>query len=193
MIASRQKTENRLRREALNSIRNSLKEMVLRSSPDRGEIHSFSGPTVGEETIARMELMRRQAKSYDLILQILEKLTNGMKEGVDFHCDEGRLVRSPNLIRAIDDGNEDVAKLLAIDHLINYIRHGKITFHRSYYYQDLGARIKKVSIGRDEGFLNSEILEQLISGTFPVNIWLLYDAIAYCDGDEGSWQKLTIP
>lgn len=207
MNANCQKMENRLRREALKSIRNSLKEMVLSSSPDMEAIHSFSDPTAGEEAIARLELMRRHAKSYDLISRILEKLTNGMKEGIDFHCDEGRLFfqlatgksdwrllgekeekslfRSSNLIRAIDNGNEDVARLLAIDHLINFLRHGKITFHSSYYYQNLGARIKKVSIGRDDGFLNSDVLEQLISGTFPVNIWPLYDAIAQSEGDEG--------
>ena len=177
MNASRQKMENHLRKEALKSLKNSLKEMVLRSSLDMNAIHSLSDPTIGEETIARMELLRRHAKSYDLISRILEKLTNGMKEGIDFQYDEGRLlfqlgtgksnwrllgekeknmlVRSPDLIRAIDDGNEDVATLLAIDHLINYIRHGKITFHSSYYYQDLGARIKKVRIGQDEGFLRA--------------------------------------
>jgi hypothetical protein len=33
-------------------------------------------------------------------------------------------------------------------------------------------------------FLNSDILEQLISGTFPVNISHFYDVIAYADEDE---------
>lgn len=58
-------------------------------------------------------------------------------------------------------------------------RYGKITLHSSYYYQDLGAKIKRVRIGRDEGFLNSDVLEQLISGTFPINIWPLYEAIGF--------------
>jgi hypothetical protein len=57
--------------------------------------------------------------------------------------------------------------------------YGKITLHSSYYYQDLGAKIKRVRIGRDEGFLNSDVLEQLISGTFPINIWPLYEAIGF--------------
>ncbi len=149
MNASRQKIENHLRKEALESIRNSLNEMVLMSSLDMEAIQSISNPTVDEETIARMELIRRHSRSYDLISRILEKLINGMKEDVDFHCDGGRLffqlvtgesswhvlvekekkslVRSPNFMRVIDNGNEDVARLLAINHLINYIRHGKIT------------------------------------------------------------------
>jgi len=206
MNASRQKIENGLRRTVLESIRCSLKEMVLRSSQDMAEIHSLSDPKVGEETMARIELIRRHAKSYDLILQLLEKLSSGMNGCIDFHCDEGKLLfrlatgksdwrlwgekekkvlfRSSDLIRAIDNGNEDVARLIAIDRVINHIRYGKITFHSSYYYQDLGAKINRVRIGRDEGFLNSDVLEQLISGTFPINIWPLYDAIAYSEGDE---------
>lgn len=206
MNASRQKIENRLRKEALESIRHSLNEMVSMSSPDMEVIKRISNPTEYEETMARMELMKRHSKSYDLISQILEKLIDDMKEGVAFHCDEGKLffqlatgksnwqalgekekrslVRNPDLMKAIDTENEDVAKLLAIDHLINYICHGKITFHGSYHYQDLGARIKNCSIDGNDGFLNSEILEQLISGTFPVDIRPFYDTIAYADEDE---------
>lgn len=206
MNASRQKMENHFRKEALKSIRDSLKEMVLTSSPNMEIIQSISNPSQDEETIARMELIRRYSKSYDLISQILEKFIIGMKEVVDFHRDEGwlffqlatgksdwnllgekdrkSLVRDIDLIRAIDNGNEDVARLLAIDHLINYIRHGKITFYSSYYYQDLGTRIKNVNISPDDEFLNSNVLEQLISDTFPVNIEAFYDAIAYSDEDK---------
>ncbi len=93
MNASRQKRENSLRRKALESIRNSMKDMVFTSSHDMEKIHSFSDPTVDEEIMARMELMKRHAKSYDLISHILEKLINGMKEGVEFHCDEGVVLR----------------------------------------------------------------------------------------------------
>lgn len=42
----------------------------------------------------------------------------------------------------------------------------------------------RVYIDGDEGFLPSNVLEQLISGTFPVNIWPLFDAIAQSEGDE---------
>ena len=98
--------------------------------------------------------------------------------------DRKSLVRDIDLIRAIDNENEDVARLLAIDHLINYIRHGKITFRSSYYYQDLGTRIKNVNISTGDEFLNLNVLEQLISGTFPVNIEAFYDAIAYTDEDK---------
>ncbi len=206
MNASRQKVENRLRKQALESIRKGLNEMVSMRSPTVEVIKRILNPTKDEETMARVELMKRHSKSYALISHILETLINSMKKDVDFHCGEGRLffqlatgksswhlleekekrllVRNPNLMKAIGTGNEDVAKLLAIDHLINYIRHGKITFHGSYYYQDLGARIKSCSIDRKDGFLNSEILEQLISGTFPVNIQPFYNAIAYTDEDE---------
>lgn len=62
MNASRQKMENGLRRTVLESIRSSLKEMVLRSSQDMAEIHSLSVPKVGEETMPRIEHIRRHAK-----------------------------------------------------------------------------------------------------------------------------------
>jgi hypothetical protein len=45
--------------------------------------------------------------------------------------------------------------------------------------------IKKVNVDGDEEFLNSDLLEELISGTFPMNIWPLYDAVAYSESDEG--------
>ncbi len=51
-------------------------------------------------------------------------------------------------------------------------------------YQDLGNRIKNVNISRDYEFLKSNVLEQLISITFPVNIEAFYDAIAYSDEDK---------
>lgn len=198
--------ENHFRKESLKSIRDSLKEMVLTSSPDMEMIKNISNPSLDEETTARMELIRRYSKSYDLISQILEKFIFGMKEVVDFHGDEGRLffqlatgksdwhllgekdrkslARDIDLIGAINNGNEEVARLLTIDHLINYIRHGKITFHNSYYYQDLGTRIKNVNISSDDEFLNSNVLEQLISGTFPVNIEAFYNFIVYTDEDK---------
>jgi len=206
MNASRQKMENHFRKESLKSIRDSLKEMVLTSSLDMEMIKNISNPFLDEETTARVELIRRYSKSYDLISQILENFIVGMKEVVDFHSDEGRLffqlatgksdwhllgkkdrkslARDIDLIRAIDNGNEEVARLLAIDHLINYIRHGKITFHNSYYYQDLGTRIKNVNISPDDVFLNLNVLEQLISGTFPVNIEAFYNSIVYTEEDK---------
>ncbi|CAG0967248.1 MAG: hypothetical protein OIN86_05920 [Candidatus Methanoperedens sp.] len=206
MNASRQKMENHFRKESLKSIRDSLKEMVLMSSLDMEMIKNISNPFLDEETTARVELIRRYSKSYDLISQILENFIVGMKEVVDFHNDEGRLffqlatgksdwhllgekdrkslARDIDLIGAIDNGNEEVARLLAIDHLINYIRHGKITFHSSYYYQDLGTRIKNVNISPDDEFLNSNVLEQLISGIFPVNIEAFYNSIVYTDEDK---------
>jgi hypothetical protein len=206
MNASRQKMENHFRKESLKSIRDSLKGMVLTSSLDMEMIKNISNPSLDEETTARVELIKRYSKSYDLISQILENFIVGMKEVVDFHSDEGRLffqlatgksdwhllgekdrkslARDVDLIGAIDNGNEEVARLLAIDHLINYIRHGKITFHNSYYYQDLGTRIKNVNISPDDEFLNSNVLEQLISGTFPVNIEAFYNSIVYTDEDK---------
>jgi hypothetical protein len=94
-----------------------------------------------------------------------------------------RLTRNPALTRAIESGSEDIARLLAIDRLIEYIRHGKITFHGSYWYQDLGARIKGVTCD-DKDFLTPEILEKLISGNYEVDISPLYDFSCFTDAED---------
>jgi len=78
---------------------------------------------------------------------------------------------------------EDIARLLAIDRLIEYIRHGKITFPGSYLYQDLGARIKD-EICDDTEFLTPEILEKLISGNYEVEISPLYDVSSFTDAED---------
>ncbi|MBC8521626.1 MAG: hypothetical protein H8D26_06520, partial [Methanomicrobia archaeon] len=89
--------------------------------------------------------------------------------------DKRALVRKPDIIRAIDLGNEDVARIIAIDRVIEYIKQGKITITGSYNFQDLGKRIKEVQLCENEGFLTDKIVEQLIHGEFSVNFWPLLD------------------
>ncbi len=86
-----------------------------------------------------------------------------------------RLARDPYLTTVIEDDNEDIAKYLAIDRLVEYIRHGKITFRGSYRFQDVGSRIKEITV-EEEGFLTDSILKKLIEGTFSVDLQPLYEA-----------------
>lgn len=58
--------------------------------------------------------------------------------------EKSNFMRDPPLVNAINQGNWDIAKLKAIDRIVEYIRNGKITFKESYYYQDVGARIRGV-------------------------------------------------
>ncbi len=76
--------------------------------------------------------------------------------------DKRALVKKPDIIQAIDLENEDVARIIAIDRVIEYIKQGKITIADSYNFQDLGKRIKEVQLCENEGFLTDKIVEQLI-------------------------------
>jgi hypothetical protein len=85
------------------------------------------------------------------------------------------LRQTPYLTSVIENGNEDIAKYLAIDRLVEYIRHGKITFKGSYRFQDVGLRIEQRTI-EENGFLTNDVLKQLIDGTFSVDLQPLYEA-----------------
>jgi hypothetical protein len=50
----------------------------------------------------------------------------------------------------------------------------EILFKGSYCFQDIGSRLKEIRVEEGNGFLTSEILEQLIAGTFSVDISQLY-------------------
>ncbi len=194
--ASRQKAENVLRKNALESIRVAMKEMIQSSSPDMQKLYSLS-ETVPEGIKARMILLRRHKESYGLIMNMIQNLVMTLGENVMFHTHEGanfyklatdeiswkylddiskkRLAKDPQITMAIENDNEDIAKFLAIDRLVEYIRHGKITFRGSYRFQDIGSRIKEITID-EEGFLTYGVLKQLIEGTFSVDVQPLYEA-----------------
>jgi hypothetical protein len=196
MNASRQKVENDLRKSALDLIRATIKNNLQKSSPDMEKLYSLS-ETISEDIKARMVLLRRHKKSYQLILEMIKNLVNMLGEDITFHTDAGqnfyrlavgettwkyldeitkrRLTKNPTLTRLIGDGSEDIAQFLAIDRLVEYIRHGKITFRGSYCFQEIGSRIKEIGVEEGQEFLTSEILEQLIAGTFPVDVSPLYE------------------
>jgi hypothetical protein len=216
MNASRQKVENELRRKTIESMRTAIKEMIENSSPDMGKLYSLSETTV-EDIKGRMILLRRHKESYYLLLKIIQNLVVASGDDVVFQTDEGvnfyklavgeitwkyldditkrRLTRNPALTSIIGDGNEDIAKFLAVDRLIEYIRHGKITFRCSYCFQDIGSRIKEITV-KEERFLTPDILEQLIAGVFSVDVRSLYEAgNIYKEADETTlptWIDLSI-
>jgi len=208
MDDSRQRLQNSIRKREIDSIRSDIGDMVTISRPDMERLKEIAYPPIGEEELSKMELLRGKKKNYELILDVLNWLTNGMKEYVTFHtensqriydlaCDENmwkfwtdeeksNFMRDPPLVNAINQGNWDIAKLKAIDRIVEYIRNGKITFKESYYYQDIGARIREVSINEGEGFLTPEILDELVKGTYTMNIQPLLESASFngLDYDE---------
>ncbi len=189
--ASRQKIENRLRKEALEKLRKSIREMATSSKIDSDRLREYSEVLMDEELLARIKLLRKHTEAYQSILKLLNDLTSNMTCAVKFHRMEAKIVydlasgelmwdalsneekrsiaRNPDYVRAIDSGYNDIVPVLAISRLIDYIRNGKITFEGSYYYQDLGKRIKTIEIPKNESYLTPKILEQLIQGTFSID------------------------
>lgn len=188
---SRQKIENQLRKEALEKLRKSVREMATSSKIDSGRLREYSEVLVDEELLARIKLLKKHTEAYQSILKLLNDLTSNMTCGVKFHRIEAKTVydlasgelmwdalsneekcsiaRNPDYVRAIDSGYSDIIPVLAISRLIDYIRNGKITFEGSYYYQDLGKRIKNIDNSKNGSYLTHEILDQLIEGTFPID------------------------
>jgi len=206
MNARRQKVENQIREEELETIRNNSKDMVLAHKPDMDTIHKIAYPAIDEKIRARFKLLRANKNTYEFLIGLLQEFT---KEGLNefhFHLDEGKrffdlacgktdwkywsdkdkraLMRKPDIIRAIDIENEKVARIIAIDRVIDYIKQGKITIKGSYNFQDMGKRIKAVQFCESDGFLADNILEQLIRGEFPVNFWSLLEATKYSKMNE---------
>jgi len=196
--ASRQKVENQLRKKALESIRKKFKDIEDSEKIDINTLHEYSNALIDEEILARIALFRRHSHAYMLILEVLNDLTVNMTNGVKFQKNEVKLTyqlatkeiiwsnlseqkkrsiaRKPDLVKAIDQGNMDIVPLLAISRIIEYIRNGKITFEESYYYQDIEERIKLIELNENEGYLTPEILEQFISGTYPIDGFQSFDS-----------------
>ena len=72
-------------------------------------------------------------------------------------------------MKAIDMENADIVPLIAVSRLIDYIKKGKITFDESYYFQDIGERLKNVDLNLEDCYLTPEILDQFIDGTYQIN------------------------
>jgi len=201
MDDSRQRLQNSIRKREIDSIRSDIGDMVAISGPDMKRLKEIAYPPIRAEELSKMELLRGKKGNYELIRDVLFLLTNGMKDGVTFHtensqriydlaCDENmwkfwtdeeksNFMRDPPLVNAINQGNWDIAKLKAIGRIVEYIRNGKITFKGSYYYQDLGARIREVSVNEGVGFLTLDILDELVNGTYTVNIQPLLESVPF--------------
>jgi len=195
--ASRQKVENKLRKDSLDAFRNEFKELDDSAKIDAKVIKKHSNVLIEEEILARMKLLRDHIDAYRTILKLFNDLTNNMTTGVKFHRNEARTVYelatgeltwdklneqrkksitwNPDLMKAIDYGNADVVPLIAISRLIEYIRNGKITFDESYYFQDVGERLRNVQLNPNDCFLTPEILDQLIAYTYPINGFPQFD------------------
>ena len=161
-------------KKALDSMRAIIKESLHKTSPDLEKLYSLS-ETVSEGIEARIVLLRRHKESYQLILKVIENLVNILGDEIVFHTNEGlnfyRFASGKTIWKYLDEVTKRrLTRDPTLTGLVEYIRHGKITFRGSYSFQDIGSRLKKIRYEEGDGFLTSEILEQLIAGTFSMDI-----------------------
>jgi len=195
--ASRQKVENQTRKKSLASIRKDLKEMTELEKIDINIIRKHANVLIDEGILARIELLRKHSDTYRSILKHLNDFTDNMTSGVKFQRNEARLAyksasgelkwdtlneqvkrsiaRKSGLMNAIDQENSDIVPLIAINRLVDYIKNGKITFNDSYYFQDIGERLKNIELSLSDCYLTPEILDQLIAGTYQINGFPSFD------------------
>src|SRR4030065_1790419 len=195
--ALRQKTENEFCKDSLDKLRDDIKQLAKSGTIDSNTLIKYSEVLIDEELLTRIKLLKKHTGNYQFIFKLLNDLTSNLTQGVTFHRVEANMIyrlaageltwknlnekekssiaRNPDLVYAIDNGYEDIIPSLAISRFIEYIRHGKVTFEESYYYQDIGQRIKNVELLENECYLTSDILEQLRKGTFPINANFIFN------------------
>ena len=216
--ASRQKTENQFRKEALETLRKDLKQLAMSEKIEPNILLECSNVLIDEELQTKIKLLEKHSYSCQWILKLINSLTSNMTQGVKFHRIEAKTVYrlatgeitwntlnenekhsiawNPDFVKAIDNSPANIVPVLAFNRFIDYIRKGKVTFEESYYYQDIGKRIQNIKVPDDECYLTLDILEQLIEGTFPVNTNFLRDLSitdieASDDEVPSSWTNLS--
>jgi hypothetical protein len=216
--ASRQKTENQFRKDALEKIRKDLKQLAMSENIDPNTLIKCSNVLIDEELQTRIKLLENHYDSCQSIMKLINGITSNMTQGVKFHRLEAKMVYrlatgeitwdslnenekrsiawNPDFAKAIDDSSANIVSVIAFNRFIDYIRKGKVTFEESYYYQDIGQRIQNIELLDDESYLTADILEQLSEGTFPVDTNFLRDLSttdieASDDEVPSSWTNLS--
>jgi len=216
--ASRQKTENQFRKDALEKMRKDIRQLANSEKIEPNILLKCSDVLIDEELQTRIKLLENHFDSCQSIMKLINSLTSNMTQGVKFHRNEAKTVYrlatgeitwdtlnenekrsiawNPDFAKAIDNSSANIVPVIAFNRFIDYIRKGKITFEESYYYQDIGQRIQNIELLDDESYLTSDILEQLSEGTFPVDTNFLRDLSttdieASDDEVPSSWTNLS--
>ena len=90
MNARRQKVENQIRNEKLESIRDKSRDMVLAHNPDMDTLHKIAYPEIDEKIRARFELLRANKDTDEFLICLLQEFTNDRINEFHFHLDEGK-------------------------------------------------------------------------------------------------------
>ena len=195
--ASRQKTENQFRKEALETLRKDLKQLAMSEKIEPNILLECSNVLIDEELQTKIKLLKKHSYSCQWILKLINGLTSNMTQGVKFHRIEAKTVYrlatgeitwntlnenekhsiawNPDFVKAIDNSPANIVPVLAFNRFIDYIRKGKVTFEESYYYQDIGQRIQNIEVIRvSPRFVRKVLIRQQLNNYLTISLLSLY-------------------
>ncbi|CEG12091.1 hypothetical protein MSIBF_A1910030 [groundwater metagenome] len=190
----RQKTENRLRGNRIDGILKKISNLVNWSNEvDKTVLKEIVNEGHPESALARIKILKSHKESYKVLLATLKKITNDLSEQeitphtdaaslfLEFarnkklwmhinERDRNTLIKDQIIAKTISKGDQDLLDILVTDRIIKYIKNGKITFIRSYKFQDISSLIKSVSLKDSERNIDQKTLTQLQTGNFPIDV-----------------------
>jgi hypothetical protein len=90
--ASRQKTENQFRKDALERLRKDLKQLAMSEKIEQNILLKYSDVLIDEELQTRIKLLENHFDSCQSIMKLINSLTSNMTQGVKFHRNEAKTV-----------------------------------------------------------------------------------------------------
>lgn len=90
--ASRQKTENQFRKEALEKLRKDLEQLAMSEKIAPNTLLEYSDVLINEELQTRIKLLKKHSGSCQWIMKLINDLTLNMTQGVKFHRIEAKTV-----------------------------------------------------------------------------------------------------
>jgi len=202
---NRQKIENSIRTEWINNYHETANKVLINPNEENlSTLKILLDQGMPESEEAEFELLGKHRMKYEHIYKHLEELTNNFSEKriIPHHvtaqllldlCNGRRKWASLNeeekkkmVTNSIIQNKEQFLKAILTKKLVRYIKKGKITLERSFKYQDISKIIESVDLSDTDRIVTKEDIEQLIEGTYPINLETNISDIAHVSSpDEG--------
>jgi hypothetical protein len=188
---NRQKIENRIRTQRINEYCGMMEQVSVNPTQENlSKLRKLIDEGKSESAEASLELIKQHQRDYEKIFKHLEKLTNKFSEEDIFPhndiaylllelCrgkrhweylseDERKKLTNNKIIQNMKE-ESDCLKAVTTRKLMYYIQNGKITFSKSFVYQDIGKVIESIELSDTDWKVTKEDIEKLIEGTYPIN------------------------
>jgi hypothetical protein len=214
--ANRQKIENSIRTEWINSYYETANKVVINPNEDNlSALKNLMDQGMPESEEAESELLEKNRMKYEHIYGHLEELTNNFSEDkiIPHHATAQLLLdlcsgrrkwaflneeeKKKMTINSIIRNKEQFLKSILTKKLVRYIKMGKITLTNSFKYRDISKIIESVDLSDTDRIITQEDIERLIEGTYPIdletNISDTSQVSSPNEGDSGFQPRNKIP